>query len=196
MIDEKRLETTPAQHVCNLIESIKNGKLTVTYYDPIDPPLDRTYDVSCTKTATDEILVKYEELTKALHAIGAVREKLDNGIRAEEILTAEQLEVWNTYVRDFDEKFDAGEYDIDIIYDMRECGAPLSDEEQDVLERHYEWFKAQSITRLPSKTRSPMYLINRAQRYEYFVRMNAPEIVIAEEGRCLAEEMILYYYCV
>jgi hypothetical protein len=196
MIDEKRLETTPIQHIRNLMESIKDGKLTVTYYDPFDPPRDRTYDVSCTQTATDEILVKYEELTKALHAIGAVREKLDNGIRAEELLTAEQLEVWNTYVRDFDEKFDAGEYDIDIIYDMRECGAPLSDEEQDVLERHYEWFKAQSITRLPGKTRSPMYLINRAQRYEYFVSMNAPEIVIAEEGRCLAEEMILYYYCV
>ena len=37
MIDEKRLETAPVQHVRNLLESIKEGKLTVTYYDPIDP---------------------------------------------------------------------------------------------------------------------------------------------------------------
>ena len=37
MIDEKRFETTPVQHIRTLLESIKDGKLTITYYDPIEP---------------------------------------------------------------------------------------------------------------------------------------------------------------
>ena len=196
MINEKRLEITPIQHIRNLVESIKDGKLTVTYYDAIDPPYDRTYDVCCTAVKIDEIVGKYEALTQALCAIGSVREELDNGTKAEALLTLDQLEVWNIYVRDFDEKFDSGEYNLYIIYDMRECGAPLNDEEQDVLERHYEWFEIQCLTRLPNKVRSPMYLVNRAQRYEYLISQNAPKCVIDEEGRRLAEEMILYYYCV
>ena len=31
-------------------------------------------------------------------------------------------------------------------------------------------------------------------RYEKLIRMGVPEIVITEEGRCLAEEMVLYYF--
>jgi hypothetical protein len=193
MIDEKRLETTPIQHIRNLIDSIKDGKLTVTYYDPIDPPYSRVYNVSCKAVDADEIISKYEALVQALVAIGAAHEKIETGAKAEDVLTPEQLEVWNTYIRDFDEKFDAGEYDLDIIYDMRECGAELNDEEHEVLERHYEWFEEQCLGRLPKKVYSPMLLINRAQRYEYLISYNAPKCVIDEEGRRLAEEMILYY---
>lgn len=195
MIDEKRLETTPIQHIRNLLESIKDGKLAVTYYDPIDPPYSRVYNVSCTAVDTDEVISKYEALVQALVAIGAAHGKIDNGVKAEDVLTSELLEVWNTYIRDFDEKFDAGEYDLDIIYDMRECGAELNDEEREVLERHYEWFGEMCLKRLPKKVYSPMFLINRAQRYEYLISHNAPKTVIDEEGRRLAEEMILYYYC-
>jgi hypothetical protein len=79
---------------------------------------------------------------------------------------------------------------------MRECGAPLNDEEQEVLVRHYEWFGEQCLKRLPKKVYSPMLLVNRAQRYEYLISQNAPKTVIDEETRCLAEEIILYYYCV
>ena len=37
MSDEKRIETTPVQHIRNLVSSIKDEKLTITYYDPIEP---------------------------------------------------------------------------------------------------------------------------------------------------------------
>jgi hypothetical protein len=37
-------------------------------------------------------------------------------------------------------------------------------------------------------------MITRAMRYERLISVNAPEVVITEEGRCLAEEMVLYYF--
>lgn len=193
MIDEKRLETTPVQHIRDLIESVEDGKLTVTYYGPIEPPLTRKYNVSCTAADADKFISKYEALASALEAIGKVHEKIDSGVKAEDVLTPEQIDVWNRYICDFDETFDAGECDLDVIYDMRECGAPLSEEEQEVLERHYEWYEEQCLKRLPKNVYSPMHLINRAQRYEYLLSCNAPKTVINEEGRRLAEEMILYY---
>ena len=196
MIDEKGLKTTPVQHIRNLIASIKDGVLIFTWYDPIDSLCRLAYDVSCTANDIDEVISRYEALVQTLEAISAAREKFDNGGNPKEVLTAEQFSVWDTYVRDFDETFDSGEYDLDIIYEMSKCGAPLSDEEQYLLERHYEWLETQSLKRLPKRAYSPMNLILRAKRYEYLVSHKAPKSVIDEEGRGLAEEIILYNYCV
>lgn len=193
MIDKKRLETTPVQHIRNLIESIKDGQLNVTYYDVIEGPYTRTYNVACTPADADEFASKYEALVQALESIANVHAKLDSGVKAEDVLSPELVEVWNTYIREFDEEFDAGEFNLDEIYAMRESGAELSEEEHDALDRHYEWFEEQCLKRLPKKVYSPMHLVNRAQRYEYLLSCNAPKTVINEEGRCLAEEMLLYY---
>ena len=196
MINEKRLETTPVQHIRDLMESVSDGKITIGHEDPLELFSQRTFAVSCGVSDTDEVISKYEALVQALAAIGAAHGKIDNGVKAEEVLTSEQLEVWNTYIRDFDEKFDAGEYDLDVIYDMRACGAELNDEEQDLLEHHHEWFEEQCLKRLPKKGYSPILLVNKAQRYEYCIQHNAPKMVIDEEGRCLAEELIIYNYCI
>lgn len=196
MINEKRLETAPVQHIRNLMESVVDGKITIGHEDPLELFSQRTFEVSCGVAYTDEVISKYELLVHALKAIGDAHEKIENGVKAEDVLTPEQLEVWNTYIRDFDEKFDAGEYDLDVIYDMRACGAQLSDEEQEVLENHHEWFEEQCLKRLPKKGYTPILLVNRAQRYEYCIRHNAPKTVVDEEGRCLAEEMIIYHYCI
>ena len=189
MIDEIRLNTTPVQHIRNLIESIKDSQLNVTYYDVIEEPYTRSYNVDCTPEAADKFVSKYEALIQALEAIGNVHAKLDSGVKAEDVLSPEHIEVWNTYICEFD----AGEFNLDEIYAMRESGAELNEEEHDVLDRHYEWFEEQCLKRLPKKVYSPMHLVNRAQRYEYLICCNAPKTVINEEGRCLAEEMILYY---
>lgn len=37
-------------------------------------------------------------------------------------------------------------------------------------------------------------MITRAMRYEKLISLGAPEIVVTEEGRLLAEEMVLYYF--
>ena len=193
MIDEKRMNTTPVQHICNLMNSITDEKLTITYYDPIDPTYTRTYDVSSTVADTEKFVSTYEALVSALEAIGQVHEKLDSGLKADDVLTPAQIDVWNRYICDFDETFDAGEHNLDELYVRREDGDELSDEEHDVLERHYEWFEEQCLKRFPKRAYPSKFLVNRAQRYEYFISQNAPKCVIDEEGRRLAEEMILYY---
>jgi hypothetical protein len=132
-------------------------------------------------------------LTHALEVIGKSREKLASGAKAEDVLSPYQIEVLNTYIFDFKEKFDAGKYNLDELYARREDGDELSDDEHEILERHYEWFEAECIKRLPKRAYSPKFLVNRAQRYEYFISRGAPQVVIDEEGRCLAEEMLLYY---
>ena len=196
MIDEKRLETTPEQHIRNLMESIKDGMLTVTRYDPIEPAYEQTYTVSCTPKNIEEIISKYESLVQSLEVLGAVHDKLVNGEKARNLLTREQTIIWNSYICDIENEFDAGGYDIDEICSMKESGAPLSDEEQDILEHYYEWFEEQCFVFFEKKAYSPVHLVIRARRYEYLVACKAPKIIIEEEGRCLAEEMILYYYCI
>ena len=55
MNDEKRLETTPVQHIRNLMNSIKDGVLIFTWYDPIDSLCRLAYDVSCTANDIEEV---------------------------------------------------------------------------------------------------------------------------------------------
>jgi hypothetical protein len=194
MIDEKRLETQPVQHIRNLLASVRDGKLTINYYDPIYPPRHRTYEVACTAEDADALVGEYEALVQALEAIGKARAKLDARANPEDVLSPEQVVVFNTYIRDFNEAFDAGEYDLNELYLRREDGDQLNDEEYEVLECHYEWFGAQCLKRLPQKAYPPMFLVNKVQRYEYLIGCNAPKAVLDEEGRLIAEEMILYYF--
>ena len=193
MIDEKRFETTPIQHIRNLIESIKDGELSITYYDFFGHSFAKTYDVSCTVADVDEFISKYNTLTQALEVIGKSREKLNSAEKLEDVLTLEQIEIWNTYICGFKKNFDAGKYNLDELYLKRENGDMLSDEENKVLENYGEWFEEECLKRFPKRGYTSKFFINRAQRYEYFISQNAPKTVITEEGRCLAEEMILYY---
>lgn len=59
--------------------------------------------MSCNAEDADEFVLKYKALVRALEAIGKVREKLNSGAKFEEVLSTEQIDVWNTYICDFDE---------------------------------------------------------------------------------------------
>ena len=196
MINVERQGTSPVQHIRNLMNSIKDEKLTITYYDPLEPSKSsytETYDVSCTAADADEFVSKYEALASALEAIGKVHEKLDSGVKAEDVLTPDQVAVWNTYICGFYKDFDAGDHNVDELFAKLENGYELSDEEQKVLKRRDEWFEEQCLKRFHKRGYPSKFLVNRAQRYEFFVKLNAPKIILDEEGRFLAAEMILYY---
>ena len=196
MINVERQGTSPVQHIRNLMNSIKDEKLTITYHDPLEPskpPYTETYDVSCTVADADEFVSKYEALTSALEAIGKVHEKLDSGVKAEDVLTPDQIAVWNTYICGFYKDFDAGDYNVDELFAKLENGYELSDEERKVLKRRDEWFEEQCLKRFPKRGYTSKFFVNRAQRYEFFVKLHAPKIILDEEGRFLAAEMILYY---
>ena len=196
MINVERHGIEPVQHIRNLMNSIKDEKLTITYYDPLEPskpPYTETYDVSCTAADADEFVSKYEALASALEAIGKVHEELDSGVKAEDVLTPDQIAVWNTYICGFYKDFDAGDHNVDELFAKLENGYELSDEEQEVLKRRDEWFEEQCLKRFPKRGYPSKFLVNRARRYEWFVKLNAPKIILDEEGGCLAAEMILYY---
>ena len=66
--------------------------------------------------------------------------------------------------------------------------------EEYLLKQYYMWKEEQSQKRIPFNRRSCADMITRAARYERLIELGAPEIVVTEEGCCLAEEMVLYYY--
>jgi hypothetical protein len=70
----------------------------------------------------------------------------------------------------------------------------LIEEEELLLHQHWEWQEKQSQKRIPFNRRSAADMILRAMRYERLLSLGAPEIVVTEEGRHLAQEMVLYYF--
>lgn len=187
----RRTENIPG-YILELFNATKEGKVTITDYTEIEGPYDRIYEVDWSSENAGKIVEKYEALIVALSKIGKLHNELENEDKRRELLTYEENAVWETYIRPFEE-FEVDKEILNELYDRRECGDQLTDDETDILEIHYEWFNEQSLKRLPFERCSPMHVINRAQRYEYLVSVNAPEIVIGNEGRCLAEEMVLYY---
>ena len=77
------------------------------------------------------------------------------------------------------------------IFGNKDC---LSNTEQKYLLTLVMWNEEQSQKRIPFNRRSCADLITRASRFERLISLGAPEIVVTEEGRCLAEEMVLYYF--
>jgi hypothetical protein len=55
------------------------------------------------------------------------------------------------------------------------------------------WREEQSQKRIPFHRRSSADLIQAARRYEMAIRLDAPELVVTEQGCSLAEVMVLYY---
>ena len=82
---------------------------------------------------------------------------------------------------------------IENIYERGRLG-DLIEEEELLLKQYYIWREEQSQKRIPFNGRSSALLILRARRYEKLISLGAPEIIVTEEGRCLAEEMVLYYF--
>ena len=191
MNSNRRTENIP-QYIRELFAATKDGKVKITCYTEIEGPYDCTYEMDWTVADAEKVVERYEALIAALSKIGKLHDELENEDKRRKVLNLEELFVWETYIRPFDTFEGDGEL-LDDIYDRRNCGDELTDDEHEMLERHYEWFNEQSLRRLPFERRSPMHVVNRAQRYEHLVSLNAPEIVIGNEGRCLAEEMVLYY---
>lgn len=107
-------------------------------------------------------------------------------------LTAEQLDVWNTYLRPFPA------HDLDMVkltevWEKIGADMELSKDEWDLADRYADWFTAHAMTRLPVKCCTPVQMISRARRYSRLIQLNAPKIVQENEAKRFAEEYILYH---
>ena len=122
------------------------------------------------------------------------------------LLSAADLEIYNTYVEPYEpmEVNWDGLYPIppcesdelmSLIHEIHERGqyGDLIEEEEILWKQYCMWNEEQSQKRIPFNRRSSADMILAAKRYEGAIRLGAPEIVVTEQGRCLAEEMVLYY---
>ena len=190
-VDERR-ELSPQEFIRQLFAETRDGKMSIEYAPSFDEPYTITYEMDWDAEDVENLVQRYDALTAALTHIGKLHEALDEEANRKAFLTPEEQLVWDIYIRPF-EPFDGN---LDEVADLEFFSETetLTEEEQDILDRHYEWYEANCLQRLPVVKCTPTHVINRAQYYEHLVSLNAPAIVINEEGRSLAEELALYYH--
>lgn len=189
MTEEMRSKLTPQEYIRQLFKETKDGRLSITYYPYIGEPETLTYNVSWTENDAEQIIAKYDLLTSALTRISRAA-RVEN-MELTDLLTDEDLKVFNTYVRPY-EPF---EVDLTVIDDIKERAklGDITEEEEELWKRYCMWNEEQSQTRIPFNRRSSADMIMRARRYEALVGVNAPKAVVNSEALSLAEEMVLYY---
>ena len=206
MTREVRDDLTPQGYIRQMFRETKDGKLSITYYPFIGAAETSTYQVNWSEEDSETIVQKYNLLTFALARIGRIHNQLDDEQSRNELLSEDEVQVWNTYVKPYEPMVVDWEqlYPIppcepneltSLIQDIHERSkfGDLIEEEELLLKRYLMWREEQSQKRIPFNRRSSADMIQRARRYERLLSMHAPEVVVTEEGRCLAEEMVLYY---
>lgn len=192
MTAEMRKELTPQQYIRQLFADTKDGKLQITYYYPFDyqEPYTLTYAMDWTEADVETMLQRYETLTAMLRKIAQLEDRLQEEENRKALLTPEEQRVWDIFIRPFS-PFEVDEEEIKELYYRGEFDT-LDDEENALLERHWWWREGNTLERLPFLRRSPTSMILYARRYEALASLHAPQLLIEEAGRWLAEEMVLY----
>ena len=206
MTEEIRNDLTPQGYIRRMFAETVDGKLDITYYHLIEMPETRTYSVNWTEDDAEMIVQRYTILTTALGRIGKLHDQLEDEESRKKLLSAMDLEIWNTYVRPYEPmEVNWDEFDpippcephelMSLIYAIHDRGrhGDLIEEEEKLWKKYCIWNEEQSRKRIPFNRRSCADLIKRASRYETLIKLGAPIGVVLEEGRCLAEEMVLYY---
>ena len=208
MTEQMRNDLTPQGYIRHMLAETENGSFTVTYKNSGSSAVEeKIFKLSWTTEDAEEIEEKYNLLTSALTRIGRIHDQLDDEANRKKLLSQSDLEIWDRYVRRFDPmEVNWSEFDsitpcepqelMSLIFCIREHSnhGETSDEEERLLQQFDEWEEEQSQKRIPFNRCSGANILKRAMRYEKFIHMGAPEIVVTEEGRCLAEEMVLYYF--
>ena len=209
MNTQTRKDLTPQGFIRRIFAETENGKVSVGYENPYNYFADeeKTLCLNWTEKDVDTVIQRYNLLTCALARIARVHDQLDDEENRKKILSESDLEIWNTYVRPYepmqvnwDELYPIPPCKPDellpLIYSIHERSqlGDIIEEEEKLWNQYCKWNEEQSQKRIPFNRRSAADMIERAMRYERFISLGAPEIVVTEEGRCLAEEMVLYYF--
>lgn len=180
------------RYVPDLFENTTDGKITIVRRsDCGEPEYTVRYRVDWNRTDAEALADTLEKLTATLRRLGTLHDLLLEERNRQSLLTAEELAVWETYVKPF-EPCPVDLDEVKELYQRAWAGDELTDDENNVLEQHSDWEQQQSLTRLPQLRKSPRDVLLRARRYEALSRLNAPDAVLNAEARCLAEELVLY----
>ena len=197
---------TPQGYIRQMFRETQDGKLSITYYPFIGEPETITYQVNWTEEDAAQIIQKYNLLTFALTRIGRLHDQLEDEQSRNKLLSEDELQIWNTYVKpyepmvvDWKQLYPIPPREpnelmplIQEIHERAEFG-DLIEEEEKLWKQYCMWREEQSQKRIPFHRRSSADLIQAARRYEMAIRLDAPELVVTEQGCSLAEEMVLYY---
>lgn len=208
MTEEMRNDLTPQDYIRHMFAETKDGEFKVVYENLQNGFVEeRAFYVNWTADDAEKTVQRYNLLTSALARIGRIHDQLEDEENRIKFLSESDLEIWNTYVRPYepfevnwDELYPIPPCEPDelmsLIGEIHERGryGDLIEEEELLWKQYCMWEEEQSRKRIPFNRRSCSGLVKRAMRYERLISMGAPEIVVTEEGRLLAEEMVLYYF--
>ena len=205
---QMRNDLTPQGYIRHMFVETQNGEFKVGYTEFFNDSVEqeRTLQLNWTAEDAEKVEQRYNLLTSALARIAHLHDQLDDEENRRKLLSESDLEVWNSYVQPFEPM----EVNWDELYPLSPCEpeelpyliceiheraiGDLIDEEELLLKLYYMWREEQSQKRIPFNRRSSADMITRAMRYEKLISIGAPEIIVTEEGRLLAEEMVLYYF--
>ncbi len=206
MLHEFKNDLMPKGYIRWLFKNTKDGKIEIPYCDSFGNPETRTVRVEWTEADMEAIVDRYNVLTSSLRRIARVHDELDDEENRKKLLSEADLKVWNVYVRlyepmnvNWDELFPIPPCEPDelmsLIRDIHERSiyGDLIEEEKLLWDKYCRWQEEQSQKRIPFSRRSSADMIEKAFEYERLISFNAPESVITEAGRHLAEEMVIYY---
>lgn len=197
---------TPQGYIRQMFRETQDRKLSITYYPFIGEPETITYQVNWTEEDAAQIIQKYNLLTFALARIGRLHDQLEDEQSRNKLLSEDELQIWNTYVKPYEPMV----VDWEQLYPIPPCEpnelmsliqeiherakfGDLIEEEEKLWKQYCMWREEQSQKRIPFHRRSSADLIQAARRYEMAIRLDAPELVVTEQGCSLAEKMVLYY---
>ena len=181
MIKLDNIQMTASDYIRALFEETKDGVLEIWYEDETNEGYTVAYAMAWSGADMEELVQQFELLRSQLDRIAA-------GEQSEEL-----DEIYNIYVLPYD-AWPFVDEQMDEILDKLDLALPLSQEEQVLYERYIHWQEEQTSSRLPKKGRSAFRQIPHARRYTRLMELKAPQIIIENEARCLAEELVLYHY--
>ena len=205
---QMRNDLTPQGYIRHMFAETQNGEFKIGYTEFFNDSVEkeRTLQLNWTAEDAQKVEQRYNLLTSALARIAHLHDQLENEENRKKLLSESDLEVWNTFVQPFEPM----EVNWDELYPLSPCEpeelpyliceiheraiGDLIEEEELLLKLYYMWREEQSQKRIPFNRRSSANMITRAMRYEKLISIGAPEIIVTEEGRLLAEEMVLYYF--
>lgn len=209
MTEQMRNDLTPQGYIRHMFTETQNGEFKVGYTDFFNnsAPEERTLILNWTAEDAEKVEQRYNLLTSALARIARIHDQLEDEENRKKLLSESDLEVYNIYVLPYepfkvnwDELYPIPPCEPDelmsLVENTFERGklGDLIEEEELLIKRYCMWHEEQSQKRIPFNRRSCADMITRAMRYEKLISIGAPEIVVTEEGRLLAEEMVLYYF--
>ena len=130
MTEQERNELTPQDYIRKMFEETKGNKLVVECKDEygFGKTEEMVYELNWTKEDAEKIIQQYNLLTSALARMAPIHEQLKNEKNRQKLLTQQDLQIWETYVKDY-EPFDVDFAIVDDIM-MRAVGDLCEEEEE------------------------------------------------------------------